>query len=57
MDGRLAALGRAHDLLMQISWSNASLTDTFSGATDPFENQGPKRFHLNGPDIRITYKA
>ena len=28
MEGRLTALGRAHDLLMQVSWANASLTHT-----------------------------
>ena len=54
MEGRLTALGRAHDLLMQISWSNASLTHTFSGATEPYDVQGNRRFHFNGPDIRIT---
>lgn len=57
MEGRLAALGRAHDLLMQISWSNASLTHTFSGATEPFESEGARRFHFNGPDLRITSGA
>src|SRR2546429_6785188 len=29
MEGRLIALGRAHDLLMQVSWANASLTHIF----------------------------
>jgi len=57
MEGRLVALGRAHDLLMQVSWSNASLTDTLSGATEPFDNQGARRFHFNGPDISITSGA
>jgi two-component sensor histidine kinase/CheY-like chemotaxis protein len=57
MEGRLAALGRAHDLLMQVSWSNASLTHTLSGATEPFDSQGARRFHFNGPDIRITSGA
>ncbi len=57
MEGRLAALGRAHDLLMQISWSNASLTHTFSDATEPYDSQGTRRFHFNGPDIRITSGA
>jgi two-component sensor histidine kinase/CheY-like chemotaxis protein len=57
MEGRLLALGRAHDLLMQISWSNASLTHTFSGATEPYDSQGTRRFHFNGPDIRITSGA
>lgn len=57
MEGRLLALGRAHDLLMQISWSNASLTHTLSGATEPYDSQGTRRFHFNGPDIRITSGA
>jgi two-component sensor histidine kinase/CheY-like chemotaxis protein len=57
MEGRLLALGRAHDLLMQISWSNASLTHTFADATEPFESSGAKRFYFNGPDIRITSGA
>src|ERR1700750_3009531 len=54
MEGRLLALGRAHDLLMQISWSNASLTHTFSDATEPYDSHGTRRFHFNGPDIMIT---
>jgi two-component sensor histidine kinase/CheY-like chemotaxis protein len=57
MEGRLLALGRAHDLLMQISWSNASLTHTLSGATEPYDSQGTRRFHFNGPDVRITSGA
>jgi two-component sensor histidine kinase/CheY-like chemotaxis protein len=57
MEGRLLALGRAHDLLMQISWSNASLTHTLSGATEPYDSHGTRRFHFNGPDIRITSGA
>jgi two-component sensor histidine kinase/CheY-like chemotaxis protein len=57
MEGRLLALGRAHDLLMQVSWSNASLTHTLSSATEPYDSQGDRRFHFNGPDIRITSAA
>jgi len=57
MDGRLLALGRAHDLLIQVSWSNASLTHTLSGATDPYDVKGGRRFHFNGPDLRITSGA
>jgi two-component sensor histidine kinase/CheY-like chemotaxis protein len=57
MDGRLIALGRAHDLLMQVSWANASLTHTLSSATEPYDSQGGRRFHFNGPDIRITSGA
>ena len=57
MEGRLLALSRAHDLLMQVSWSNASLTRTVSGATEPFDSQGSRRFHFNGPDIKVASSA
>jgi two-component sensor histidine kinase/ActR/RegA family two-component response regulator len=57
MEGRLLALGRAHDLLMQVSWANASLTHTLSSATEPYDSQGDRRFHFNGPDIRISSVA
>lgn len=57
MEGRLLALGRAHDLLMQVSWANAGLSHTLSGATEPYDSQGARRFHFNGPDIRITSGA
>lgn len=57
MEGRLVALGRAHDLLMQVSWASASLTHTFSNATEPYDSQGSRRFHFNGPDLRITSGA
>jgi two-component sensor histidine kinase len=42
---------------MQVSWSNASLTHTFIGATEPYDSKGARRFHFNGPDIRITSGA
>jgi two-component sensor histidine kinase len=57
MEGRLIALGRAHDLLMQVSWASASLTHTLSSATAPYDGQGGRRFHFNGPDISITSGA
>jgi two-component sensor histidine kinase len=57
IEGRLVALGRAHDLLMQVSWANASLTHTLSGATEPYDSRGARRFRFNGPDIRITSGA
>jgi two-component sensor histidine kinase/FixJ family two-component response regulator len=57
IEGRLLALGRAHDLLMQVSWANASLTQTLRGATEPYDNKGVRRFTIDGPDIRITSSA
>ena len=43
IEGRLIALGRAHDLLLQVSWANASLMDTVRGATEPFDGRGGGR--------------
>ncbi|MEO8420154.1 MAG: HWE histidine kinase domain-containing protein [Hyphomicrobium sp.] len=57
IEGRLIALGRAHDLLLQVSWANASLADTVGGATKPYESQGATRFSIEGPDIGITSSA
>jgi two-component sensor histidine kinase len=42
---------------MQVSWANASLSHTFISATEPYDGQGVRRFHFNGPDIRITSGA
>ena len=57
IEGRLVALGRAHDLLMQASWANASLLTTLHFAVEPFEGQGAPSFSISGPDIRITSGA
>src|SRR3982751_5212857 len=51
IEGRLVALGRAHDLLMQVSWANASLLATVRGAVEPFDNKGVEHFSIHGPDI------
>ncbi len=57
IEGRLIALGRAHDLLLQASWANASLAETVSSAIKPYENQGATRFSIDGADIGITSSA
>jgi two-component sensor histidine kinase/FixJ family two-component response regulator len=57
IEGRLLALGRAHDLLMQVSWANSSLAHTVRGATEPYDSKGAGRFSIGGPDIGITSGA
>ena len=57
IDGRLIALGRAHDLMMQVSWANASLIDTVRTATEPYDAQGSGRFLIDVPDLGITSSA
>lgn len=57
IEGRLGALGRAHELLMQVSWTNASLAQTVSGAIEPYDGTDAQRFSIKGPDITITSGA
>jgi two-component sensor histidine kinase/ActR/RegA family two-component response regulator len=57
IEGRLIALGRAHDLLMLGSWANASLLATVRGATEPYDAKGIGHFSIAGPDIGITSGA
>jgi two-component sensor histidine kinase len=57
IESRLFALGRAHDLLMQVSWANASLVRTIRGAIEPYDNKGAGRFSIDGPDIGIASSA
>lgn len=53
IDGRFAALARAHDLLTRVSWENATIDSTIRSAIEPFD-QGSGRFIVSGEDIRIT---
>jgi two-component sensor histidine kinase/CheY-like chemotaxis protein len=57
IEGRLAALGRAHDLLMQVSWATTSLASTVRGAIEPYDGHGAGRISVEGPDIGITSGA
>jgi two-component sensor histidine kinase len=57
IEGRLVALGRAHDLLIQVSWANASFLKTVLAATEAYDGQGLGRFSISGPDIGITSGA
>jgi two-component sensor histidine kinase/DNA-binding response OmpR family regulator len=57
IEGRLVALGRAHDLLLQARWANADLANTIRGATEPYDSEGAGRFSIAGPDVKITSGA
>ncbi len=57
IEGRLVALGRAHDLLMQASWANASLSQTVRSATEPYDSAGAGRFSIKGRDTGIASGA
>jgi two-component sensor histidine kinase/FixJ family two-component response regulator len=57
IEGRLVALGRAHDLLLQARWANADFANTIRGAIAPYDNEGAARFSIAGPDIKIISGA
>jgi two-component sensor histidine kinase len=57
IEGRLVALGRAHDLLLQARWANATLEHTVRGATEPYVSIGSGRISIVGPEVRITSGA
>src|ERR1700682_1633738 len=57
IESRLLALGRAHDLLLQVRWSSASLAHIVQGATEPYDSEGEGKFSIQGPDFKITSGA
>jgi two-component sensor histidine kinase len=52
VEGRLVALGRAHDLLLQAHWARAKLSDVIRTAIEPFESRN-KRFIVQDASIEI----
>ena len=57
IEGRLLALGRAHDLLLQASWTSADLEKIVRGATEAFDNPDVPKFTIAGPNVRIMSGA
>jgi two-component sensor histidine kinase len=57
IEGRLQALGRAHDLLLQARWTSADLGKIVQGATEAFDSPEVPKFLIEGPDIQIISGA
>jgi two-component sensor histidine kinase len=57
IEGRLQALGRAHDLLLQARWTSADLGKIVRAATEAFDDLDEPKFLIGGPDIEITSGA
>jgi two-component sensor histidine kinase len=57
IEGRLLALGRAHDLLLHARWTSADLGTVVRRATEAFDNPDAPRFSISGPDVRMTSGA
>jgi two-component sensor histidine kinase len=57
IEGRLVALGRAHDLLLQASWASADFTQIVHGATAPYDSESAGKFSIMGPALNINSTA
>jgi two-component sensor histidine kinase len=57
IEGRLLALGRAHDLLLLARWTGTDLRQIVHGATEPFDNPDRPRFLIDGPDVQVASGA
>jgi two-component sensor histidine kinase len=57
IEGRLLALGRAHDLLLQARWTGADFGNIIRGATEAFDNPDVPKFTIAGPDVPIASGA
>jgi len=53
IEGRLLALGRAHDLLLQARWTSADLGKIVRGAVEAFDDPDAPKFTMAGPEIRM----
>lgn len=52
---RIGALSRAHDVLLNQSWSDANVLDIVNAVLSTFDH--PQRFEVVGPDLRIGPRA
>jgi PAS domain S-box-containing protein len=52
LEGRLAALSAAHDILTRESWGSAALDEIARNAVQPFCDEG--RCTINGPSVRLN---
>jgi two-component sensor histidine kinase len=53
-DGRLSALGRAHNVLSDKKWESASIRDVVNEVLTPFTQRDSGRVQASGPDVRIA---
>ncbi len=54
---RVAALSHSHDLLTQNAWAGASVRDLVTEHVRAHQGSDDSRFHLAGPNVRVSPKA
>jgi two-component sensor histidine kinase len=53
-DARLAALGRAHNVLSDEKWDTADLREIVEGVLEPYAAGNRQRLHMSGPEVRVA---
>ncbi len=53
VENRLLALSRAQNLLVQVNWAHANVTDVIHAAIEPFDNQTASNFIVETPQLDI----
>lgn len=57
VQGRVAALARAHALLSASRWQGADLRRLIEDEVVPFSGRGPDRLRIDGPPVEVTAEA
>jgi PAS domain S-box-containing protein len=57
VDGRIAALSRAHDLLIQKNWQGTDLSELIKSQLEPFTDAASGRITQNGPALIVCAQA
>jgi PAS domain S-box-containing protein len=57
VDGRIAALTRAHDLLIEKNWQGADLRQLIESQLEPFNDPATSRVALTGPRLTVCAEA
>jgi len=53
-EGRLMALSKTHDVLTRENWEGAGLREVVQEVIAPYVGEGPNRFVIDGPDLRLA---
>jgi two-component sensor histidine kinase len=52
-EGRLVALGQAHNVLSDEKWDSAELHEIVENVVEPYMAKGNSRIHITGPSLRL----
>jgi two-component sensor histidine kinase len=56
-EGRLVALGRAHNVLSEEKWDSAEIREIVEGVLEPYAARESHRLHVSGPALRLSPRS